>query len=50
MEPKVKAFRAFVFLVLAASTLGVGAFIGGAIAQPALLEMLPWHQASGQKI
>ena len=44
------AFRVFVFLVLAASALGVGAFVGGAIAQPALLEVLPWYQASGQKI
>jgi hypothetical protein len=44
------AFRALFFLVLAVSALGVGAFIGGAIAQPALLEMLPWYQAGGQKI
>jgi hypothetical protein len=44
------AFRALIFVVLATSALGVGAFIGGAIAQPAPLEMLPWYQASGQKI
>ena len=44
------AFRAFVFLFLAASALGVGAFIGGAISQPALLEVLPWYQTVGQKI
>jgi hypothetical protein len=35
------ALRAFLFVVLAISALGVGAFIGGAIAQSALLEMLP---------
>jgi hypothetical protein len=44
------AFRAFLFVVLAVSALGVGAFLGGTIAQSALLQMLPGHQASGQKI
>jgi len=44
------AFRAIVFLILAASVLGFGALIGGTIAQPALLQVLPWYQVSGQKI
>ena len=44
------AFRALVFLVLGLSALSVGAFIGGAIAQPAFLEVLPWYQTGGQKI
>jgi hypothetical protein len=50
MSPQMTAFRAFLFAVLAVSALGVGAFLGGAIAQPVLLQMLPWHRASGQKI
>ncbi len=44
------AFRAFVFLIVAASAFGAGAFVGGVIAQPALLDVLPWYHASGQKI
>lgn len=44
------AFRLVAFLILAASVLSVGAFIGGAISQPALLGVLPWYQAGGQKI
>ena len=43
-------FRAIVFLILAAGVFGAGTFIGGTIAQPALLQVLPWYQVSGQKI
>ncbi len=41
------AARAVFLLVLAVGALGLGAFIGGAIAQPALMSLVPWHN-SGQ--
>ncbi len=44
------AFRTMVFLTLAFSAIGLGAFIGGAIAQPALLSLVPWYHGGGQKI
>jgi hypothetical protein len=47
MGPQMTAFGAFLFVVLAVSALDVGEFSGGAIAQSALLDMLPWHQTSG---
>ena len=37
------AARAVLLIVLAVGAIGVGAFIGGAIAQPALMGLLPWH-------
>jgi len=49
-EPQMTVFRAIVFLILAAGVFGAGTFIGGTIAQPALLQVLPWYQVSGQKI
>ena len=30
-------------IVLAVGAIGIGAFIGGSIAQPALLGLVPWH-------
>ncbi len=44
------AFRTMVFVALAVSAIGLGAFIGGAIAQPALLGLVPWYHGGGQKI
>jgi len=44
-----RILRAFGFMIVAATVLGIGAFIG-TIAQPALLEVLPWHQTSVNKI
>ena len=40
------AARAVFLIVLAVSALGVGAFIGGAIAQPALMGLVTWHQSA----
>ena len=40
------AARAVFLIVLAVSALGVGAFIGGAIAQPALMSLMPWHESA----
>ncbi len=37
------AARALVIVVLAISALGVGIFVGGAIAQPTLLDLMPWY-------
>jgi hypothetical protein len=39
------AARALFIVVLAISALGVGVFMGGAIAQPALLDLMPWYTA-----
>jgi len=44
------AFRAVIFLMLAVSVIGIGAFIGGAIAQPSLLGLIPWYHDSAQRI
>jgi hypothetical protein len=43
------ALRTMEFLALAVSAIGLGAFIGGAIAQPALLGLVPWYYGGGQK-
>ena len=37
------AARALVIVVVAISALGVGVFVGGAIAQPTLLHLMPWY-------
>jgi hypothetical protein len=37
------AARALLLVVVAISALGIGAFLGGSIAQPALLSLMPWH-------
>ena len=37
------AVRALFIVVVAVSALGIGAFLGGSIAQPALLSLMPWH-------
>jgi hypothetical protein len=39
------AARALLFVVVAVSALGIGAFLGGSIAQPALLSLVPWYDA-----
>jgi hypothetical protein len=39
------AARAVFLIVLAVGALGLGAFIGGAIAQPALMGLVPWHES-----
>ena len=39
------AARAVFLIVLAVGALGIGAFIGGAIAQPALMGLVPWHES-----
>jgi hypothetical protein len=39
------AARTLLIVVLAISALGVGIFMGGAIAQPALFDLMPWHTA-----
>jgi hypothetical protein len=44
------AIRALAFIALAICVLSLAAFIGGAIAQPALLSLVPWYHAGGQKI
>ena len=40
------AARAVFFLVAAISALAVGGFVGGSIAQPALMELVPWASSS----
>jgi hypothetical protein len=50
MGLQMRILRAFGFIIVAATVLGIGAFIGGTIARPALLEVLPWHQTNGNKI
>jgi hypothetical protein len=50
MGLQMRILRAFGFMIVAATVLGIGAFIGGTIAQPALLEVLPWHKTNGNKI
>jgi hypothetical protein len=42
-EAKMAALRVLFMVVVAASALGIGAFLGGSIAQPALLSLMPWH-------
>jgi hypothetical protein len=39
------AARAFLFVVVAVSALGIGALLGGSIVQPALLSLVPWYHA-----
>ncbi len=45
-----RVLRAFGFVIVAATALSVGAFIGASIAQPAVLSMLPWYQAGTNKV
>ncbi len=37
------AVRGLLLVVVAISALGIGAFLGGSIVQPALLSLMPWH-------
>ena len=40
------AARAVLLIVVAISALTIGVFVGGSIAQPALLRLMPWSTAT----
>ncbi len=40
------AARAVFLIVVAISALAIGSFVGGSIAQPALLRLVPWNSAA----
>lgn len=40
------AARAVCLIVVAVSALAIGVFVGGSIAQPALLRLMPWSTAT----
>jgi len=40
------AARAVLLIAVAISALAIGVFVGGSIAQPALLRLMPWNSAT----